>query len=994
MSSACLYLLDEPHVRLGEVRLELAPSRPAYLLIYLACQGAWVERGSLAGLLWPDSPEEEARHNLRVNLHRARSLPWTEALEVERDRLRFAVQTDVALFRAALGRADWEAAVKFHRRPFLQGFPWQNTPALEDWAALERESLLEAWQQAAQRHAEALQQAQQHPEACRLLAEILRHNLLAEDVLQNYLRAAYLAGQREAALRLYERFVQELEHELGLEPMRATQELAASLRRAEPPPMAAPKPPPRIPLEVLRPPRLVGREAEQARLRHSTALLVHGEPGIGKTRLLQEVFPQAPLLRCREGLENLPFYPVLDYLKHHLDTLPDLGPYREDLARLLPEAYPGFTPPPAEPSSARARLLEALARALAPAGRLLFDDLQWADESTLELLLYLHNRGQAWVGAFRTHEAGPALTRVREALHSSGVEELALEPLENSMVQALLADLIGTPEGPPLFSGWLHRQTGGNPFFALETLKSLFENGVLRAEGGQWHTDLDEITQDYSELQIPPKVAEVVRRRVGRLSEAAQRVVQAASVVGEGFTSRLLAEVTGLSEWAVLEGMEETEAHGLMRRSRFAHDLIRQGIYSDLPSQRKTMLHSVVAQSLAEADPALQAWHWQAAGELERASHLWENAADRTPDAAVSVMLLRRALEVNPNPARAVQLEIKLIQQLGGAGQYAEGQARLEALLSQPLTVSQRATALALLAGVYVQNMQVAKAEPILADLEQNYPPELLDEYAQVTVGLLRKSWHFQRGEYDRALETARWLAELYARRSDPAAQFDLVLLKNDMGAQLTQLGRLDEARRELEEAFALAQALGSRHGKISCMSNLVYYWITQGNPAHIIEPARRVLAEDPEYKEGRTDNLEVNLGTACLRLERWEEAITHYEAVRQKGRHPMFGLLARTRLFGLYHKTGQTEKAQQVLQEALTYLPKTAHLPTRALLLALALQHGTEVELAQVRQAVEPLDPTRLPAEIRTQLEQAQAQYNTRTHSPQPRDAGVTPNP
>ncbi|MBO1435928.1 AAA family ATPase [Meiothermus sp. CFH 77666] len=971
---ACLYLLDEPHMRVGEVRHDLTPSRPVQLLVYLACRGEWVSREALAALFWPDSPEEEARHNLRVVLHRARALPWAGGLEVERERVRLLMDTDTAHFRQALGQARWEQAVRLHRRPFLQGFPLQDAPALEDWATLERESLLEAWQQAARHHAEALQQAEQHAEACKLLAEILRQNLLSEDVLQDYLRAAYLAGQREAALKLYERFAGELRQELGLEPMRATQELAQALRRSEPLQAVPPKPPPRIPLEVLRPPRLVGREAEQARLRGSSALLVHGEPGVGKSRLLQEVFPQAPLLRAREGLENVPFYPVLDYLKANLANLPDLGPYREDLARLLPEAYPGFAPPPGEPGSAKARLLEALARALAPAGRLLFDDLQWADEGTLELLLYLHSRGQPWAGAYRSHEVGPALAKAIEALRGSGAEELALEPLAAPSVQALLADLIGVEEGPPVFAGWLHGQTGGNPFFALETLKALFENGVLRAEQGQWHTDLDEVTRDYSELQIPPKVAEVIRRRVGRLSEPALRVVQAASVVGEGFGPRLLAGVTGLSEWAVLGGLEEAETLGLMQSAQFTHDLIRQGVYSDLPSSRRTMLHSTVAQSLGEADPALRARHHQAAGELERASRLWEEAAEGTPDAAVAVGLLRRALETNADPRRKIELELKLIQQLGGAGLYEEGKSRLEALLQQSLSVSQRACALALLAGVHVQNMQVALAEPILADLEQNYPFDLLDEHAQVTVGLLRKSWHFQKGEYDLALDMARKLAEIYAQHHDPATRFDLVLLKNDMGAQLTQLGRLDEARRELEEAFALAQALHSRHGKISCMSNLVYYWIVRGEPAQILAPARAVLAEDPAYEEGRTDNLEVNLGTACLRLERWEEAIGHYEAVRQKGRHPMFGLLARTRLFGLYHQTGQPEKAHRALQEALTFLPKTAHLPTRAILLTLSLQHGTPEELAMVRQAVEPLERTRLPREVRAQLEAAEA--------------------
>ncbi|MDW8425168.1 MAG: AAA family ATPase [Meiothermus sp.] len=973
---ACLYLLDEPHVRVGDgdVRHDLAPSRPALLLLYLACRGEWVSREALAALFWPESPEEEARHNLRVVLHRARALPWATALEVAREQVRFGIPTDVAGFRRALGQADWEGALRLHRRPFLQDFPLHDVPTLEDWAALERESLLEAWQQAARHQAEALQQQAQYAEAARLLGEILRQNLLSEDILQDYLRSAYLAGQREAALKVYERFAGELKQELGLEPMRATLELAQALRRSEPLKAAPPKAPPGSPLEVLHPPRRGGRGAGQARRRAGAARLVRGEPGVGKSRLLQEVFPQAPLLQSREGLENVPFYAVLEYLKANLESLPDLGPYREDLARLLPELYPGFTPPPAEPGSAKARLLEALARALAPAGRLLFDDLQWADEGTLELLLYLHSRGQPWVGAYRTHEVGPALARAREALRGSGVEELALEPLEAASVQALLADLIGVEEGPPVFAGWLHGQTGGNPFFALETLKALFENGVLRAEGGQWRTDLDEVTRDYSELQIPPKVAEVIRRRVGRLSEPALRVVQAASVVGEGFGSKLLAGVTGLSEWAVLEGVEEAETLGLVQSAKFTHDLIRQGVYGDLPSSRRAMLHRTVAQSLSEADPAVRARHYQAAGDLEQASRLWEEAAEATPDAAVAVGLLRKALETNTDPQRKVELELHLIQQLGGSGQYEEGKNRLEALLQKPLSVSQRASALALLAGVYVQNMQVALAEPILNDLEQNYPLDLLDEHAQVTVGLLRKSWHFQRGEYEQALAMARRLAEIYAKRPDPATRFDLVLLKNDMGAQLTQLGRFDEARRELEEAFALAQALNSRHGKISCMSNLVYYWIVRGEPAHILAPARAVLAEDPAYEEGRTDNLEVNLGTACLRLERWEEAIGHYEAVRQKGRHPMFGLLARTRLFGLYHQVGQPEKAHRALEEALTFLPKTAHLPTRAILLTLALQHGTPEERALVQQAVEPLDRTRLPREIRAQLEAAEA--------------------
>ena len=443
---ACLYLLDEPHVRLEGGRLELAPSRPAQLLVYLGYRGEWVSREALAGLFWPESPEEEARHNLRVNLHRAKALPWSEGLEVERERVRLCVETDVAQFREALGRGDWQAAAKLHRRPFLQDFPLQDLPPLEDWASLERQALLEAWKSAVQRHALELEQNDQLDQSSALLAELLRHDLLAEDVLQHYLRTAYLAGQREAALKTYDRFVRELSQELGLEPMQATQELAQALRRSLPLRVSPPRPQVRIPLEVFKPPRLVGRTAEQSRLQGVQSALVSGEPGVGKTRLLLDTFPAAPLIRCREGLENVPFFPVLEYLKAHLDALPDPGPYREDLARLLPEVWPGFTPPPADPFSVKRRLLEAVHRALQGNALLLFDDLQWADESTLELLLYLHSQGQALVGAYRTHEVGPALAKTREALQAQGLEEVALAPLSPELLQTLLADLTGEAE--------------------------------------------------------------------------------------------------------------------------------------------------------------------------------------------------------------------------------------------------------------------------------------------------------------------------------------------------------------------------------------------------------------------------------------------------------------------------------------------------------------------------------------------------------------------
>jgi tetratricopeptide (TPR) repeat protein len=686
------------------------------------------------------------------------------------------------------------------------------------------------------------------------------------------------------------------------------------------------------------------------------------------------VFPQAPVIRCREGLENLPFYPVLEYLKTRLDKLPDLGPYREDLARLLPEVWPGFTPPPAEPITAKARLLEALTRALAQVDPIIFDDLQWADEGTLELFLSLSNQDKRLMATYRTHEVGASLNKALEALRSKGGEAIALQPLSSHAVQTLLADLMQSEDGPPVFSGWLHGKTGGNPFFALETLKALFENGVLRTEGREWHTDLDEMTQDYSELQVPPKVAEVVQRRVGRLSEPALRVVQAASVVGEGFTPKLLSSVSGLSEWAALDGVEEVVNSGMIAGSRFAHDLIRQGVYGSLQEQRRLVLHTRVAEELqGKAEAALVAEHWFAAGQKAQAVAQWQEAASQSVDAPTSVRLLERAIQANQDAQLAPELELKLAEVLGGSGRYEESYQRVLALAERPLPIKLRAWVLTLQAGYYVQTMNTAKADPILAELERDYPAESLEERARILFWLLKKSWHFQRGEFAQALGVAQQLAAEYAKSGDPHTRFDLALLKNDMGAQLTQMGRFEEAQLEIEQALELARQVGSRHARISCMSNLVYHWIARKDPARVLDQARKVLAEDPDYLEGRTDNLEVNIATACLKLERWSEAIHHYEQVRSKARHPMFSLLSRVRLIALYHQTGQLEEANQAIEQALVLVVKTSHAPARALLLTNVLLHGTPDQIKRVQDLVEPLDRSKLPAEIREQLEEAQ---------------------
>jgi DNA-binding SARP family transcriptional activator len=350
--SPLLCLLDTPHLRQRSDRFDLPASAPGMLLACLGIHGDWVARERLMTLFWPDATESDAQRHLRVTLHRARQVleGWGLATRLgsERRRLRLALDCDVPRFRAAIGRADWAGAVALHRAPLLDGAASKGFAAFDEWLALERDALTVAWRNAALREAARLEAGADAAGAAMLLQAQLRFDLLAEDVVQALLRVAAAAGERSTALDTFERFRLRSARELGLEPLPGTLALARALRLGA---LAAPVPLPAaarasLPPALLSPP-LTGRGGEQARLRAAPPglVLVSGEPGVGKSRLLADTLglepPAALWLRCRDGLQSVPLLPVLQALEDRLDGIVALLPHpaqRRALARRPPRA--------------------------------------------------------------------------------------------------------------------------------------------------------------------------------------------------------------------------------------------------------------------------------------------------------------------------------------------------------------------------------------------------------------------------------------------------------------------------------------------------------------------------------------------------------------------------------------------------------------------------------------------------------------------------------
>ena len=306
-------LLGTPRLKQGDLWLEPAPSKTSALLYYLAYQGGWVSRDEVMVLFWPDTLESKARSNLRQRLSMLRKLPHTDALEVEKLRLRWSVEVDVKTFKIALERDDSGEAFRHYGGELLSGFRLgEEAPEFESWLETERQALHREWRGAVFSLASELGSSQRFPEAARVLERLQLADPVDEEALRRYLECLYLGGRRDAALHAFERFAQSLESDLGGEPEDSTLALIETIRQerrlegasgsgaatamtvepARQDSQSPTRPQHNLPPQ---PTRFVGREGEKAQLRAQLSdptcrlVTIVGPGGIGKTRLALEV---------------------------------------------------------------------------------------------------------------------------------------------------------------------------------------------------------------------------------------------------------------------------------------------------------------------------------------------------------------------------------------------------------------------------------------------------------------------------------------------------------------------------------------------------------------------------------------------------------------------------------------------------------------------------------------------------------------------------------
>lgn len=613
-------LLGLPGLRPARARPMALERKTAALLALLAIDGAR-PRAALAALLWPDATPAQARNSLRQRLFRLQRAAGAEIV-AGHDELRLAdgIALDLHDLDARLAHDPGAASGEL-----LQGLDYDDTAALAEWVDAAREQWRRRRSDCLAELASRHESQQQVVRALQYAQRLLADEPLLEHAHRRLMRLHYLRGDRAAALAAYERCQAVLRAELGTAPDPETRALAATIGAAAtaPGPIARAVPPP---VSVLRPPQLIGRDGERQRLSQAVAarqvLLLHGEPGIGKTRLLEDVaathpallatgahigdarVPYALLARIATGVAGRFDAPVPDWVRPELARLvPALG--RAPAARLDP-----------------LRLLQAFEAAFAAwaeagLGGMIVDDLHHADEASIEALLALAAPGRAplaWLLGVRTREMPAAL---RDAMAAAGAERLALGALDPPALGRLI-DSLGLDRFAA--AGWhaaLARHSGGNPLFALETVRALLALGDAAP------------APDAVRLPVPTALDALIDARLAPCSPAALKLVRVAALAGADFDPEVAAAVLDAHPLDIADPWRELEDAQLLHGNRFTHDLIAETVQRGVPAGIARALQARLAGSLAALgrSPARVAPHWAAAEAWARAGDAYAAAA-------------------------------------------------------------------------------------------------------------------------------------------------------------------------------------------------------------------------------------------------------------------------------------------------------------------------------------------------------------------------------
>jgi len=637
-----LTLLGPPSVTLtdGGAIVPQPGAKVLALLTYLVLEQGPHSREELAGLLWGESPEPEARASLRQALKHLRDA-LGDILGSDRSVVQLAqpIECEVRDFRR-LAIEEPERALSTEIPRFLAGFSVRHAPQFDEWVSATRRELLQQYEHALAALAHKAMGQRRWRETIDLAERWLRCDPLSDEAARLAVEARYLSGDRGAAITRFSEYRAVLARETGCEPSRSLLNLAHRVETDAPPPIARPVTDEWYTRAPSFESSLIGREDEWATLvkgwkaaRRGVGriVLIQGEAGVGKSRLAEEflrwIVAQGGTVLRGHGYDvraGIPYEPVVEVLREALRAPGLAGTAPEwltEVTRLVPELkqrFPALSEPETPPNSTEGwRLYEGVAQimlALAAEQPLAIslDDLQWCDSDSCNLLHFLARRTEhapvLWLGTLSLgalERDAPAARLCRALRGKAHASVISLGPLTEEDLWRVIREMghLSTPTGARRFANRIFGVTAGNPFYAIELLKTMFAQGLLAVdeESGEW-TALSGAMTAGREFPVSQTVHDVIAERIDRLLEELNDVLITVAVAGAGCRTEVLSHVHGISRLhaaavgdALVDRRLVVEEGGVYR---CAHPVIAHVVRDGLTAVRRREVHRTVALAL------------------------------------------------------------------------------------------------------------------------------------------------------------------------------------------------------------------------------------------------------------------------------------------------------------------------------------------------------------------------------------------------------------
>ena len=974
MTAVRVYLFGSPIIIHDDVPLPITSQKAQALFYFLISNRQAHSREKLAALFWGETSERQAKGSLRNTLYELRrdlapgNGPAARYILAESNTLCFNPEADYWLDTEEFERwldskapgervrmDNWGKAVELYRGDFLEGFIVKDSYEFEDWAFFERERLQRRYLEALTELSDYCGRRGEYEKAIAYAIQILSRDNLQENIHRQLMRLYYLAGNRSAALRQYEICKEVTERELGVAPLAETTTLYEQILRqelVEPQAREAETPTRREPdIEIHWPPRpsplrpwpkpeylsssLVGRDKEYARLiRHLEAasqgkgqlVIVDGEVGVGKTRLVQELLdrsePDFHLLigRCYESEMALPYQPLVEALRGYLPTV-DLNRLQisslwlREVSKLVPEL--SETLPdlpnnvPLNTDTERSRLFEGVARFLVALSRqhpllLFIDDLHWADQATLVLLQYLARHVTRerilLIGAYRTEDLNGPLTNTMRSLSQDGLlSRITLRRLTLEEVTTLIREMAGMESGGEKFSRRLYRETEGNPFFIFEVVRSLFEEGILYRDEHGWSTDLKDFATNYAQILIPTSMRDVIQARLNRLDEVSYQVLETAAVFRQQFYFVTVKRACDKSEDEALDAFDRLLSAQLVKEVEvgikgssydFNHDKIREVAYRQMSGARRQQVHRRVGEALEmeyrdRLDEVVSrlAHHFTAGGNKEKALRYSIRAGDRA-----------RELYANEEAIAYYQRALELAEIKEELATICEGLGDVYALVGKHHNAIESYKSVLDYAGEGLDKRRVAEIHRKIGRVyERNGGRALALEHFRIGRGILESDGpslemvrldsgmaflNIRRGQYEDAIRFCQRSLDMLEKLPENVdSRKERARIYNNLGSIYLNWSDYPRAIDHFEKSLTIRIENGDTHGTAVLYNNLGVVHERQGNYDKAFEYHRQSFELEKEI--GDIYGLAIshtNLGLILSRREDYPQALHHLE--------------------------------------------------------------------------------------------------------------------